>query len=383
MNARKLGLLIVAGLIAYGAFQVSQRKAPSTEVGNALLYPGLLERLNDTRALRVESAGGAFTLAREGEKWSMTERNGYPVHVDQVREALVQLASLRVRETKTSKPENYATLGVDDVPATGTDSRRVVVQGADDQSLVDLLVGKARQARGVEAPGHYVRRHGEPTAYLVEGELALPVDRNAWMDTALVDLPVDRVQRVSISHQGGQTVTVSKQDRKEQLFTLQGPPEGYDARSTAVISSIGGLLLDMRLEDVVAASRVAGQTPRTIVEVQTFDGLVATLEQYDLEGRVFVTFDFAFNPELVAPAAASPDPAAAPAAATGEQAAATSSAPGADEVREEADRLNAKLRGWAYELPEYKTRIIDKKMEDLIKVKEPPPPPVEPIESME
>jgi len=382
MNARKLLLLAVAGLIAYGAFQVAQRKAPSTEIQNALLYPGLLDQLNATRSIEIQTATGKFTLSRDGEKWSMVERNGYPVHVDKVREALVQLAGLKIRETKTSKPENYPTLGVTDTPESGSDSRRVIVRGEAAEALADLIIGKARKARGVENPGHYVRRHGDATAYLVEGELGIAGKPNDWVETGVVDIPVDRVRQVTIAHYGAQPVTVAKKDRKEQLFTLQNPPKGYDARSSAVISSIGGLLLDVRLEDVIAASRVAGATPRTIVDVETFDGLAATLEQYDLDGRVFVTLKFAFNPDLVtpvAPEAGKPGPAAQAADA---KAPATAQATPTD-VKAEVEKLNAKVEGWAYELPDYKTRIIDKKMEDLIKVKGPPMPAVEPIEKME
>ena len=381
MNTRKLLLLVVAGLIAYGAWHVSQRKAPSTEVGNAPLYPGLLDRLNESRSIEIRTAADSFTLERDGEKWSMVERNHYPVHLDKVREALVQLSALKIRETKTSKPANYPTLGVGDTPADGSDSRRVTVRGETDEPLVDLLVGKARQARGVESPGHYVRRHGDATAYLVEGELGIAVKPNDWIETAIVDIPVDRVRQVTLGHYGAQPVTVAKKDRKEQLFTLQNLPEGHDARSAAVVSSIGGLLLDMRLEDVIAANKVEGGTPRTIVDVQTFDGLVATLEQYDLDGRVFVTFKFAFNPDLVAPAEpAGPDAAAKGAGAEAQAAPAASATP---DVKAEVEKLNARVQGWAYELPDYKTRIIDKKMEDLIKVKGQPLPPVEPIETME
>jgi len=381
MNTRKLLLLVVAGVIAFGAYQVSQRKAPSTEVGSALLYPGLLDQLNQSRSIEIQTADDRFTLRRDGEKWSMVERNGYPVYVDKVREALVQLAALKIRETKTSKAGNYPTLGVADTPASGSDSRRVTVRGEADEPLVDLLVGKARQAKGVESPGHYVRRHGDATAYLVEGELGIAVKPNDWIETAIVDIPVDRVRQVTLGHYGATPVTVSKKDRKEQLFTLQNLPEGQDARSTAVVSSIGGLLLDMRLEDVIAASRVESGTPRTIVDVQTFDGLVATLEQYDVDGRVFVTFKFAFNPDLVTPAdPAKPDPTAKDAETAAEAAPDASATP---DVKAEVEKLNARVHGWAYELPDYKTRIIDKKMEDLVKAKGQPLPPVEPIETME
>ncbi len=382
MNTRKLLLLVVAGLIAYGAWHVSQRKAPSTDVGNALLYPGLLDQLNESRSIEIQTGDDKFTLRRDGEKWSMVERNGYPVHVDKVRAALVQLSGLKIRESKTSKAENYPTLGVADTPASGGESRRVTVRGETGEPLVDLMVGKARQAKGVESPGHYVRRHGDATAYLVEGDLAIAVKPNDWIETAIVDIPVDRVRQVTLGHYGAQPVTVSKKDRKEQLFTLQNPPEGHDARSAAVVSSIGGLLLDMRLDDVIAANKVEGGTPRTIVDVQTFDGLVATLEQYDLDGRVFVTFKFAFNPDLVAPAAEAgkPDGAAKDGGAAAQAAPDTGAPP---DVKAEVEKLNARVQGWAYELPDYKTRIIDKKMEDLIKVKGQPLPPVEPIETME
>jgi hypothetical protein len=379
MNTRKFLLLVVAGLIAYGAWHVSQRKAPSTEVENALLYPGLLDQLNDSQSIEIQTADDKFTLRRDGERWSMVERNGYPVHVDKVREALFQLAALKVRESKTSKTENYPTLGVSDTPASGSDSRRVTVRGATEEPLADLLIGKARQAKGLESPGHYVRRHGDATAYLVEGDLGIAVKANDWIETAIVDVPVDRVRQVTIGHYGAPPVTVSKKDRKEQLFTLQNPPEGYDARSAAVVSSIGGLLLDVRLEDVIAASRVENATPRTIVDIQTFDGLGATLEQYDLDGRVFVTFKFAFNPDPKTPAGEA-DKADPTAQAAGTAAADANAAP---DVKAEVEALDAKVRGWAYELPDYKTRIIDKKMEDLIKVKGQALPPMEPIETME
>jgi len=72
-------------------------------------------------------------------------------------------------------------------------------------------------------------------------------------------------------------------------------------------------------------------------------------------------------------------------AAEGAEAApqAASEAGATPDVKAEVEKLNARVQGWAYELPDYKTRIIDKKMEDLIKVKGQPLPAAEPIETME
>ena len=404
MTAKKPLALAAAALIAIAAWYVTREKAPSTEMENALLYPGLIDRLNDTRAIDILSADDKFTLQRAGDQWTMVERDDFPVRFEMAKAALVQLAGLRIRERKTSKPENYATLGVADSPAPGSDSRRITVHGTGDGLLADLLIGKKRTAKGVESPGHYVRRAGEPTAWLVEGDLNLATKRNEWMDTQVLDLPVDRVRRVTITHPEKQPVIVTKKDPEEQLFTLHDAPSGYEARSSAVVSSIGGVLLDVRFEDVANIKRIEGLVPRTIVEVQTFDGLVATLEQYDVADKTFVKFDFAFNPDLVfavpeataaaptpaTPANAAPAPAAA-APVDGAPGAATPPSPPAPpvpiikpaaEVRAEIDALKQKTANWVYALADYKARIIDKKMEDLVKVKAPPAPTPEPIERM-
>lgn len=387
MTANKPIALLAAALIAAGAWYVTREKAPSTEVENSPLYPALLDKLNDTQRFTLQSASESFTLQRDGERWTMVERDGFPVRFEMAKEALVQLAALRIRERKTSKPENYAELGVSDEPAAGSETRRVTLRAKDDTTLADLIVGKARQAKGVEAPGHYVRRAGEPTAWLVEGDLKLASARNDWMDTQVIDLPVERVRQVRITHQEKQPVIVAKENPQAQLFALHDAPEGYEARSSAVISSIGGLLLDVRFEDVASVAKVEGLVPRTIVEVQTFDGLVATLEQYDVKEKTFVKFMFGFNGDLVFAAPEAPAaPAAAPAAeatATPDPApTATPTIKPASEVQAEVEALNKKTADWVYALADYKGRIIDKKMEDLIKVKGPALPSPEPIERM-
>ena len=385
MTANKPLVLAAAALVAAGAYYVTRENAPSTEVENALLYPGLLDKLNDSRSIAIRGADDAFTLQRDGEQWTMVERDGYPVRFEMAKEALVQLADLKIRERKTSKAENYTELGVTDDPAAGSETRHITVRADGDAALADLIVGKARDAKGMEAPGHYVRRAGEPTAWLVEGDLKFATKRNDWMDTQVLDLPAERVRRVTITHPEKQPVVVSKENPSQQLFTLHDAPEGYEARSSAVISSIGGLLLDVRFEDVAAARQVDGLTPRTIVEVQTFDGLVATLEQYDVKEKNLVKFDFAFNPDLVFAAPEATAPAADSKAAATDGAAPAAPAPTikpASEVQAEIDTLKQKTAPWVYALADYKVRIIDKKMEDLIKTKSPPMPTPEPIERM-
>ncbi len=385
MHPNKYLALAAAALIAVGAYYVTREKAPEKEVENAPLYPTLLDRLNDSQRIEIKGSDDAFTLERNGERWTMRERDGYEVRAEMARGALVQLAGLRIRERKTSKPENYPGLGVTDEVKPGTQTRRITVRTANDTVLADLIVGNARQARGLESPGHYVRKVGEPMAWLVEGELSVSAKRNDWMDTEVLNLPAERVRRVTIAHAGQPPVVVAKADPQQQLFALQGVPDGHEERSTAVISSIGGLLLDVRFDDVAGAAKIAGLTADTTVEVQTFDGLVVTLSRFDGQGRRYVKFDFAFDPQLVYAAPESTAQSAEKPAGENADASAASAPPTikpADEVKAEIEALKKSTAPWVYALADYKSRIIDKKMEDLIKSKSAPPVQPEPIEEM-
>lgn len=370
MKSRNLIMLALVAATVIGAWQVSQRKAPTTESAAVMLYPGLIDHVNDARQVAIAAQDGTVTVVRNGELWRVTELDGYPAEVATVKRALLQLASLKILETKTSKPEKYAQIGVEDRDAGGTASRAVKVMGGDDQVIVDLLLGKERPARAMNAPGHYVRRAGETRAYLVEGELELPAKPAEWVDTSIVNLPVDRVRQVTIQPTGGEVIIVNKARPDVQLYTLANIPAGQEVRARATVSSMGGLLLDARFDQVVKAAKVAGVTPRATAVVETFDGLTATVTRYDVEGTPYLTLQFAHTPEkAVEPPPPAPNEAPAPEMATPAPEPVPLKKP--EEVAREVAELNARVTGWAYVLPDYKSRLLEKQLADLLKKQEP------------
>ncbi len=357
MNTRKIVIGAVATIVLLAAFQVTRDKAPTTEVTTHRLYPGLIDRINDARRIEIRAQDGAVTIAHDGERWVVASRDNFPARFERVKEALVQLTELDVLETKTSMPEKYGQIGVDEVENAGSTARRVAVYGDGGPPLLELLVGKERPATGLTPPSHYVRKAGEQGALLVQGALGFSAKTNDWLDNAIVDVAADRVRRITVNPREGAPVVITKASREAQFFDLDHVPKGSAPRSKALVSSLGGLLLGVAFDDVAKASIVEGLVPRTIVEVQTFDGLVTTLEEYDVKEKVYVKFGIAYNPDLVV---------AAPAADT------------TRDVAAEAKALAAKVADWVYVLPEYKVRLIDRKLEDLIQPVEPPAPAAKP-----
>lgn len=362
-------MLLVAVATVITAGVISQHKAPTTDIAHQALFPDLLQRINEVQAVAIKSKDGVVNIARAEDQWVVKNFDDYPALVANVKRSLIQLASLKIVEAKTSKPENYGTLSVEDPSAPQAGSRLVTASIADGSPLVALLVGKQRSAKASAAPGHYVRLANDATAYLVEGELELPVTPNSWLDTTVVNLPVDRIRQVTVRPHEGPAFTVSKASPEIQLFTLANVPDGQEVRARATVSSIGGLLLDAKFEKVIAASKLNGLTPRAHAELETFDGLSGAVDAYDFADAVYMVLKFAHRPEL----AGLKDTAKPPEKEVklGNEGPKPTPPKTPEDVAKEVSELNARVAGWAYALPNYKSRLLDKTLTDLIKKKEP------------
>ena len=83
----------------------------------AAFVPGLAAALNDVERVTLTKAGGetVATLERRGDAGSWSRRARYRADVAKLRQSLRALADAKILETKTSNPEFYARLGVEDV----------------------------------------------------------------------------------------------------------------------------------------------------------------------------------------------------------------------------------------------------------------------------
>ena len=376
----RASFVVVAGVTAIAiafAWKISEDKAPTTELASRPLYPHLIDSLNDVQRVTVRSAEAESVLVRADDEWQMENRDNFPARFADVKSAILQLADLEILEPKTAKADNYAQLGVEGVEQEGSSSRLIELADGGGATLAALIVGNERDAVALQES--YVRRVDEAQSYLVRGALELDAEPVEWLETELVDVASKRVKRVAVTPYEGDPVIVEKESEDASFFVLQGIPTGYEVRSKATVSSIGGLLQSLKFTDVAASARVEGLAPRAIVEVVTFDGLVATLDQFDHEGQVLLKFDFSFNPNAVvvqeaeaAPEVGDEDPDAAAKAMEEDDDDVTP----ADEIEketvaDEAARLAARVADWVYAIPGYKLRLSDKRMEDLIKEIEP------------
>ena len=365
MNNKLLAALL-AVVLGGMAWKISTDKAPQTEVTRTALYGGLLDKLNEVTRVELRSAQVHTSLKREGEQWTVATRDNFPAESAAVKRLLLGLADLQIVEAKTSLPASYGRIGVAD-PGDGSDSLQVELYGAKDEQLVAVIIGHTR-ASGPQSQ-RYVRRAGESQSYLVNGKLDGTSEAITWLDARIVDVDTARVRSVAIVPSEGVAVAITKHRPKDNFFELQNVPAGKVPRSKALVSSLGALLLDLRFNNVAAATRFADAKPIRQTTVQTFDGLRVRIDEFAADDKTYARFDFAYDASLVeadaATDAAREVSAPAPVAGSEAVAPAVAATPQAT-VEQQAARLKARTTGWVYELPDYKQRLLAKRLDELV-----------------
>lgn len=347
MNRKSLFLMaLVTAVVIAAAVIITQQRSPQTGLHLSPLFPGLLDRLNEVSRVEIRSADRETRLVLRDGDWVIENRGGYPALFERVKVTSVNIAELQILEPKTSNPELYPRLGVEEVDTPGAASILVRLADSEDGTLAALLVGQRRPTPGV--PSMYVRRVDARQSFLVRGQFPeLNADPTAWLDSELFHIAGTRVQSLRFEHPGEPAFTVARQSPEQLDLTLDTIPQGRSLRSQAMLNSLATVFEDLRFFDVAARSTVEFPEQAIETEVRTFDGLVARVRSFRDGEDLWSALEFEFDPA----------------------AAATES----DGVREEAARLSALVSDWVYLLPTFKANMLVRSLDDVTQIGAPGP----------
>ena len=369
-GARAVLVLAAVTLAAVGAVLFVERGPDTTEPGDAIVFPALLEQVNAVARVRVTGNEGAFTLVRDGDAWVVEEKERYPADPDRVHKLLIGAAEMKRVEPKTSNPERYPKLWLEDPSGEDARSVRFGLEDASGSVIASWVLGDRRPSKSDTSRTElYIRVADDPLAWLVEG--SVPGGRHVidWLDRRVARIDRERLRAVEISHADGAVVAVNKSLPADSDFGLRDIPAGREVDSQYRINDIGRFLEDLRFEDVAPASSLdfAGSVDKRMTAT-TFDGLRVHLDSVMRDGDAWVQLRAEVDEGLVAARGADA------AASDDEPGTASTDAPGAllplGDVRAEAERLNARWKGWAYELPSFKRDYIARRMDELTRAPE-------------
>jgi len=338
MRPRALTILAAVTVLAVLAAVFVVANAPRTAPprAGAALYPGLIDRVNEVRRIEIVRTERTFAIERAGEGWAMTDRAGYPVRFEKVKAALVALAEMTTVEAATRKPEWYDRIEVGDAGPDSTGGQ-ITLKDGDGAVMASLILGARAYSRGTANEQMYVRKAGEEQAWLVKGIVDPGRRAVDWLEREIVDLSRERVAEARLFPEGEDPIVVRKTPGETTKFDLASLPEGREVRAPIDVWSIGGLLEKVELHDVARADAVGmGDDISPAAEVRTADGLVVVVRLATRGEESWASF------------------------------AASATAGASAEIRAEAETLNARLGGWAYQLQGPVKSRLRTKLEDLL-----------------
>ncbi len=338
MNRRTLALLFAALAILAVVAAVVLRGTQTGSRDQGLLFPGLKEQLNGIQRIVVTGSANTpiATLERGAENWTVVERSNYAADVGRIRRNLLALAEARIVEEKTSNPDFYDRLGVQDMSAATAKGMLLTLTSS--EKPISVIIGQAPSGSTNQT---YARRAGEPMSWLVTGQFDLGKTGGEWLDRSLTDIPAGRIQSVTITHPGLETLRISRDPKTEKSAASEGMveflvadvPTGRELSYPGVANGVAGVLAELQLDDA-QTREVLGANPGkpVVARFVTTDGLSVETSAWRLPDGTRFTFI----------------------------------ASGDGDAAKEADAVNARLGGWVYTVPSYKAEQLTRRLEELL-----------------
>lgn len=337
MNKNQFIMLsaVVVALFAFAmGWQDGVKTAVSDGDGAKALFPGIDAELPKVDRIVLTHEGKSVNLVSQKDTWVVAEKSDYPAKTQAIRELLDSLVTMKLIEKKTSKPDNYGLLAIDDAQAFKVE----IKQG--DKLAAEALFGK--ESSGLQ--GQYVRKASDPQVWLGNKTLKLEVEPKEWIVDEIVNLDPEQVTLVERSSADGNFV-LQNADGK---LTLEQVPEDKQLADDYLFSGVKSALADLKALDVMPAKEIVWDTAVKSTYQTADKSYLVTHTKHNEKDYITLT---------VKPREQSDDSSA---GKTTEEIKTTET---------DLEQLNARWKGWAFEVASYKAEGFTRNLDDLLVAK--------------
>ncbi len=330
--SKSLKLTVAAGLLITVVLTIvwdGQRSDPELQT-NELVFPNLLDRLNDVTEIFIVTAEESYRIAVSANQWTVPEVFGYPADLNKVRATLIGLAQARLVELVNEDSKSLEKFGLSNSTSPEFKGAQITIK-QNDHSVAEILIGDRRQMSTNQSNTQYYARYPDQfKIWAIDTILPEFGTSSSWLDRRLGRIAKDRIKQTSITPIDSPQISVSRQSPLEE-FLLDSPNQ---PQSQYILNDIGEVLNKLMFESVFPTPIDAlwGVHFQSI----TFDGLV-------IEGRLSHGGQNQFV-ELFANALDK----------------------SSQSLRMEAEELNRLWRGWSYQLSDSRLKILNLTLEDLM-----------------
>ncbi|NNE84026.1 MAG: DUF4340 domain-containing protein [Alphaproteobacteria bacterium] len=335
-------LIVTIVTVVLATFVVLDRPTASFDpVDREPVFAALRANPDAATKVEVKSRFGSFTLERGDDGWITPDRFGYRVDSNDVRRLIVSISDMRYIERKTSRPERFERLEVDDIDGINAESAYIRISDGSGSVLAESIIGRP-SARFIDGSvsGTYIREPDTNNVWLVSGIANVQTRLVPWLDRSIVTIPANTVARVELNSAEG-TVTLSRETPDAEDFTMAEVPEGrvVDKRK---VTSISRVLANISLEDIQPRSEFKLPSDAQTATITTFDGVRVSARLANIDKKNWAEFNAAFVG----------DP--------------TDQSDAAKAARASVEEINRRVGDWVYWLPSAAYENLTAKLETVL-----------------
>ena len=235
--------------IAYFTTTAAKRAQPrstdasapdATQLEGTLLFPAAQARAADVAKVVIRKGSQTLSFNRletpvaigpkQTASWGVSEKDNYPALDDKLRTLVRGVLNARTIESKTSNPEWYTKLGVEDPTLTdpAPTGHLVTLLDASNQSIASLILGKKQDAANWDPAKAvtYVRIEGEAQSHAIRDSFIIATEPIDWIPRQPVELAGDRFHTVRIERPASQPIDIERPLPMVENYVLKQLPPG-------------------------------------------------------------------------------------------------------------------------------------------------------------
>ena len=343
MNIKSLVILVAFVIVGAGAYFYSGSKQTinaSAKIGSTIL-PNLQTSLNSVDSLEMIGANNKVlsTIIRSDSEWTIKQRNNYPADISKVRAALLNLAEAKIVEEKTSNPDLYNKLGVEDVSSHEAQGVQVIINYANQSSAI--IIGKPGPQIN---KSRYVRAVDDVISWLIDRKIDLKHEPEYWLKKDILSVEPSQVASVEVKLTEGGVLNIVHTGDEENTFEVINLTDPSSRVIDPELHQITNALSSFQLLDVVNEEEFKDKTSSMNVKYQLKSGVIIDVFAYDDGTDRYASVEASLS------------------TAISEENKAASQA--------YVDSLNNATSGWVYKIPNVSYDSMYKSEEDVLAITE-------------
>lgn len=209
---------------------------PTHERTGALVFQGVMEKLDETSTVKITTADTSYTLQEFPDGWGLVESGGFPVRSDRMDVLAEALRSLSWGDLKTQDPEKFDRIGLGDPVADGSGALIEVLTG-EGVAIASLVSGR----KGDQFYGRLAS--DDDVSFQLDGALPPLYTRQGWLDLEFLQIPQEVIKSVRLVRPNGNSLYLSRPPGGGPRSFRPAPPNQNDRLTSRIAATGPGLAI--------------------------------------------------------------------------------------------------------------------------------------------